>query len=357
MSFSSERTQSRSSYDFSKLSNEDLNRFIFANALARNDSVYTEWGNKAAKSFASAGFWTDPDMLASTLSVHADTPMADPFDLSSKTTSKVFCVVFKGSDDILDFVRDISKEGVRDAASEGRKHLFGKLAKDVADNIERHDKISIAGHSLGGYLAAEFLCYLKATKGDAWWKQNAGKIEITTIDPIGFSDEYTHTSWDPASQRHLAVKGTVAELSRTMLGGNGLHDPMALNKAGRPPVTFQSPTGWHASGDIRDGLVSEAFQRQRAEGRDIRCPSFEVASDATVYRFKPENVSQQALLMFSEIPSVSAALLMLDRSIAKPSGAPSLIHEPLMRKLGEFRRGNAGRVETEVVNPYPGIPR
>lgn len=294
--------------DLKKMPQDQLTRFLFSSALA--EGVYDEYQNPVAQYQAEAqkslpakiaeSFTKTKNFLGTTdSSVYVGSyikrePSANPFDLSVPDTKKrVLAVALKGSDDLSDFINDIHKSGpgaVMDGYKNSSNHrsLALETIQEIIKNGPASDEIVLTGHSLGGYAASELLLELKRQASPEWWKQNAAKISMDAIDPIGFSKEFLEQSKSgalaPAKLGVLSVRGLIARIS--MLG-NSLEDPFSLegpdvfkgllapkatdwNEKLNPLSKFGRPLTVHGSTFIRGSLFGELIDRANAAHHNLR---------------------------------------------------------------------------------------
>lgn len=294
--------------DLKKMPQDQLTRFLFSAALS--EGVYDQYQNPVAQYQAEANkslpskigdlFTSAKNFLGTTdSSVYVGSyikrePSADPFDLSKPDIQKrVLAVALKGSDDLSDFINDIHKSGPA-TVMEGYKNssIHRSLAQETIQAILKNgaesDEIVLTGHSLGGYAASELLLELKRQASPEWWKQNASKITMDAIDPIGFSKEFLEQSKSgalaPAKLGVLSVRGSIARIS---MAGNSLEDPFSLEgpdvfKGLLAPKTTEwseklnplskigRPLTVHGSTFIRGSLFGELIDRANAAHHNVR---------------------------------------------------------------------------------------
>lgn len=294
-------------YDFSKFEKRDLDYWLRINSYA--SASYYEWKNSVAEEIAKESKYSTRgvfgvlagvasgvyDKVGNTLdsTINNDTLVAvgmfsrrdsnaDPFDLSKSNEIKELVISWKGSDDLADFFRDGHPAGPGKALQSAKEGVFDSALKQLAMNINKCDKVVITGHSLGGFLASEFVLYVKEKMGDDWWKENSKKMELSTVDTIGLSNEflrsYNSQELSGLTQRHLVVDGAIAEKSRDsaliklLANGNMLHSPQAVGFTEVVPKSMNFASA-HSTSNLRVGLMAELLERNRGSSHVFDIPS------------------------------------------------------------------------------------
>ena len=322
-------------YDLKSVPTDDLKRLVIATTLSRG--IYGKWqygedakyalpgsddrnllqkgwdmvksAGRAANGFA--GFLTENDAMVGAGYFDMEDPGRDPFNLSVPTGRRVLVIAFKGSDDLVDFVRDPSAKGVGKALDEARDGLFEKTLFKLKAAVESGDDVLVTGHSLGGFLASEFAMFARDRMGGEWWGRNGGKISLATIDGIGFGRSFSELtrsgSMAPMEQIHMAVDGSIAQKSRdasmirATMGGNGLYGGEVLQSLGsyakfysvRAPSWDPTGVSVHKTDNISTGLAAELFSRQKESGLTVGRPDMESVSPAKISSFRKGRNSER----------------------------------------------------------------